>query len=279
MFVRRLVTVPLAIAALCFTSLAAAPASAQQNTPAPCANPTLVNIYTAATSAWAGADPTKPSSLGTTLLALLPLRYQAEDLAPVAGCEAAQTALIQVITTEEDEIYLTAAGQVDTANASQYNTLGGNTLGRLKALNGVMPSLFVASAANTTPAAAATAAATAPAPQACSDAGFIAQVKADIASLNGGTANAIPFINLRYKYEDLVAPNGCEAGRLAFIQTLAITEDSAALSTVAQLDTANASAYTDFLSKNLGARGAANNKLMTGAFPSLAPTQAATASS
>ena len=107
----------------------------------------------------------------------------------------------------------------------------------------------------------------------------MAQVKTDMTSLNGGSANAIAFIKLRYKYEDLTAPAGCEVGRALLIQSLAIPEDVAALSIMVKADSANASTYTDFLSNTVNVRAGSYGTTLMSAFPSLAPTAAATASS
>ena len=280
MFVRRVLAVAVMVAAVCLMSFAAYPASAQNATPAPCPDPNLIGILASTNPATNALDYTKINTVGTALLTLMKARYQAEDSVPLPGCEAAQTLEIQFFSTEEDAIFSTVAAAVDTANAAAYKDLATAAVARLKAMTPYVIAMLGGSGSTATASAApagGTPAATAT-PQACPDAGFNAQVKTDTSTLTGG-ANAIPFVKLRYKYEDLVAPTGCEPGRLYLIQSFTIAEDVAALAIMGQADSANASAYTDFLNNTVDVRATALGKAVGGFFPSMAPTQAATTAS
>ena len=283
MYARKLLTVSLMIAAIFALSFATVPANAQSSSAGNCTDFGYAGPIITAQAAIQAADYTKPNTVGRVLMYFIGLRYQYEDAMPPAGCESAKPIILQFLTVQEDALYATMAAQVDTANKDAYNDIATNVGPAryktvLAALNTVLGNVSVPSGA--TPSATLAVIATASAaPQTCSDATFVAQVKTDTSALNGGGTSAAPVIKLRYKYEDLTAPAGCEDGRTILIQSFAITEDIAALSIMAKADSANASTYTDFLNNTVSPRAGSYGKAAIAAFPSLAPTAAATASS
>ncbi|MHB8749233.1 MAG: hypothetical protein ACYDBJ_08610 [Aggregatilineales bacterium] len=283
MFARRLLAVALTIAAVLSLSFAVNPANAQGSGTGTCTDSAYANPINSVASALQTADYAKPNTVGAVLISLISLRYQYEDATPPAGCESVRPVFLQYLALQEDSIYATLAAKIDTANKDAYTDIATN-LGPARyktivaALNAALANVTVSDSA-TAAAVPMGAAAPAAAPQVCADAAFTAQVKTDTGSLTGGVANAVPVIKLRYKYEDLTAPAGCEAGRTILIQSFAFAEDYGALGIMAQADSANASTYTDFLKNTTGPRGAGLSKTAIAIFPSLAPTPAPTASS
>ncbi len=278
MFVRRLLASSLMIAAVLSLSFASHAANAQGST---CTDAAYVSPISNIATALQNADYAKPNTVGNVLMALISLRYQYEDAAPPTGCESVRPLFLQYLSVQEDSIYTTLAAKIDTANAAAYTDIGTNVAPpRYSTITNALLSTL-ANVTTTDAAMLPTQSATpnAAAPQACSDAAFAAGVKTDFASLKGGIPTGVTFIKLRYKYEDATAPSGCADGRTFVIQSLAIAEDVAALSVMAQADSANAATYTGFLTNTVIVRAGTYGKTAIAAFPSLAPTAAPTASS
>ena len=281
MFARRILIASLLIAAVLSMSFSAQTAHAQATPAGTCTSADYASPINYIAKILQSASYSKPDSVGNAIIALISTRYQYEDAVPPAGCEAVQAAALQYLTIEEDSLYTTEAAKVDTANKDGYNDIATNLAPpRYKtitaALNGSLGNITVADAA--TMPAVPTGAAPAAAPQPCADPAFASSVKADTDTMNGGPSDiGIKAIKLRYKYEDATAPAGCEDSRKTLIQLFAITEDYGALMVMAQVDTANAATYTDFLSKTVGARATTLSATAKSVFPALAGTPAATA--
>ena len=279
MLVRRLFAV-FAMVAVFSVSFASYSVNAQGASAGTCGDANYIILFSTTGAAMKSLDLTKPSAVGAALLVLIKARYQFEDNVVPAGCESAKPAVIQFLTTEEDSLYTVEAAQADTANKAAYSDAATAAATRIQTAGTAVSASF-ASAVSTPDANAPVGTASA-APQVCSDATFVAQVKTDTAALNGGTlsgVNIVPLIKLRYKYEDLTAPSGCEDGRTVLIQAFASVEDTVVMAVLAQADSANASTYTDFATNTINPRNMALGKTALIAFPSLAPTPAATASS
>jgi len=90
-------------------------------------------------------------------------------------------------------------------------------------------------------------------------------------SSNVISSAAFSLIPLRYQYDDLTPPPGCDATRTTLVKTIGLNEDLLLVSLALQTDAANASTYADFLSKNFQPR---LNKL--NGLPAMAVTAAAT---
>ncbi len=61
------------------------------------------------------------ADLGVTLVLLMKTRYSYEDSTPPAGCEAVNRVLGFVFEAAQDQFVANLAGQVDTANATNYD--------------------------------------------------------------------------------------------------------------------------------------------------------------
>lgn len=275
MFARRLFAA-LAVVAALSVSFASHAANAQNAAAGTCADPGYITLFGNTGAAMKSVDLTKSSSVGAALLVLIQARYQFEDTIPPAGCEAAKPVLIQFLATEEDSLYISQAVLADTANKAAYVEIANTAASRLATIGTAVSAAFASTAA----ASAAPVATMSAAPQVCSDATFVAQVKTDSTSLGSLSGmNISPLIKLRYKYEDLTASAGCEDARTLLLQAFSIAEDQVALAVLAQADTANASSYTDFVKNTISPRNAVLQKNGLIAMPGLAPTAAATASS
>jgi len=73
-------------------------------------------------------DMTSSAALGTSLLALLKLRYQYEDAAAPAGCELAKKDTVMLLAAAEDIVLVAAGGLADTANAATYTDFMSKTV-------------------------------------------------------------------------------------------------------------------------------------------------------
>ena len=215
-----------------------------------------------------------PSSIGPVTLPLIKFRQQYEDVTAPAGCEATRSALVKIAGLDEDVVFVLIAAQLDTKNVTNYTDfIKKSWQPRFDAFK---TSMAATAAPNPTATSASTTAA------ACTDSKFQSQVMddlknvpsgADATAANWGTAGLVA-INMRYKYEDMTVPAGCERARTDLAQLLFVVEDQS-LAALAQLgDTANAAAYGDFIKTTVGDRaGKLYTKLTTDLGPTATPAK------
>jgi hypothetical protein len=221
MFVRRIVSASLMFAVVLSLSFAVGPANAQSTPAGTCTSSDYANPINYIVNLLQSASLSTPSAIGSVLIAVIRMRYQYEDATPPAGCESAQAVILKYLTVQEDGLYTAEAAKVDAPNKAAYNEILNNLApARYKteagALNASLSNVQVSNAA-TMPAVPPGAASTA-ATQTCTDPAFTAQVKTDTASLSGGFTTEAPVIKLRYQYEDVTAPSGCEDGRKVLVE-------------------------------------------------------------
>jgi len=202
------------------------------------------------------ASAAAADKLGTVSLKLVQLRYKYEDGPAPAGCEAQQQTAIKTLALLEDGVLLTLSTVLDTKNVATYSDYVQKTyLPRMKGLT--------AGAAGAA-APAATMAATAAA-SICPDAAFTQKVGADFTGLGsmGATetdpavigAVGLKILNLRYAYEDMTAPAGCEGARQVIASVFLLATDQVTLTLAKLGDKANAATYDAFIKKDLNDRG------------------------
>ena len=90
------------------------------NAPAVCTDSKFLTQIPGDLKAIPSPDNT-PAGIGTALLAILKLRYQYEDTAAPAGCEALNADMIKVLAAGEDAMLGGVVLQADSANAATYN--------------------------------------------------------------------------------------------------------------------------------------------------------------
>jgi hypothetical protein len=195
--------------------------------------------------------------LAASALALIKLRYKLEDGAIPAGCETEQQLDVKRLALLEDGVLLALGSLLDAKNVNTYNDLVQKTwLPRVDALNA--PATPVAGM----PDAAATTAATAAA--VCPDMAFTQAVGTDFRSLKLSSTETDPAVigalglkvlTLRYGYEDMTAPAGCDLARQFVAKFFLIGTDQLTLTLAKIGDKSNAATYDDFLKKDFRDRG------------------------
>lgn len=95
-------------------------------------------------------DYTKGDAMSVAFLKVVKLRYQYEDLTPPAGCEAAQKAVVRVLSLSGDIFTLKLAELADAPNKDAYeglitNTLAARTKAAVVAMGSTLPDSFMSS--------------------------------------------------------------------------------------------------------------------------------------
>ncbi len=261
-------------------------ANAQSGTPAAVCDASYgsdaLAVYKSSSALFNNTTP-KVSDIGPLALQSAQLRAQYEDTPAPAGCESQRKIVIQLMKLNEDSLFLTAAVQVDTKNATNYSNFTSSTWQpRFKALSSAVSGASAATPPAATPTSSGTTSGT------CSDKTFQTQAMADLNTLTSGSGSDVTrlgpiglnSIKLRYGYEDMTAPAGCDAARADIVLLLGFGEDLALATVLKAGDAANGATYDAFMN-NLG-NGPRVNKIYAKFLVDLnmpMPTPAATAKS
>jgi len=203
------------------------------------------------------ADMKDVVSTSQAFLALAATRQKYENMTTTPECFDLQLSVIDVYSNASDILALALAVQTDPTNAAAYGkavtdqlTRFQNSMTNLTILAGVATPVAGGTPVGRTSQITSTT---------CADATFLSGLGTDFStlgtSLSGTDMKSMGAISqtllgtivLRQKYEDLVAPSGCEITQLTAIIAFANTTDLLGLTLAASADTKNADAYTKVL--------------------------------
>jgi len=190
-------------------------------------------------------------------LTLAATRQKYENMASTPECLDLQLSVIDVYSNASDILALALAVQTDPTNAAAYAKAVTDQLTRFQ--NSLQNLTILAGIA--TPAAGATPVGRTSqiTSTTCTDSAFLSGLGTDFSTLGTSLSGTdmknmgaisqtlLGTIVLRQKYEDLVAPSGCEITQLTAIIAFANTTDLLGLTIAATADTKNADSYTKVL--------------------------------
>jgi len=208
-------------------------------------------------AAFKATDMKSVSATAQTFLSISATRQKYENMTVSNDCIDLQIETILAFSNASDVLVLDLAALTDTANASAYTGVMPAQATRFQ--NSVQNVLILAGvatpAANSTPVGR-TGQITS---TTCSDSAFLSGLATDFgtfsSSMNGVNMQDMTSISktllniaaMRQKYEDLIAPSGCEITQLTAIVAFANTTDLLGLGLAAKADPTNAATYTKVL--------------------------------
>jgi hypothetical protein len=194
------------------------------------------------------------AKIGDLVISLSQIRQEYVDFATPPECEAVRHQVIKIADIIEDKIFVMLAGKLDAKNQAIYTDLWSKTgKPRMDSLEQQMNTTTAASMPAATPTAQL---------QECKDSPYKTNLIADLGDLTPPTGTDLgPFgmfglkvIKLRYKYEDLTPPVGCETLQFELLETLSLSEDQTFLGLIKAADNTPVAATDEFITNTLTPR-------------------------